>query len=264
MGLFCLVLFPLTAIPTLLFVPDKSNHSQAPIEIREALSIVRANASLWRLLIADFTSNFATSATAALYIFFASYVFELPNHASTALLLYFFAGFLAMPVWMKLSYTVGKTRAIQIALGYGILVQSGLFLMAEPGNVLMFWGYTFLYGVAYGAVPPLLRSMMADVTDIDELQTGKKRAGMFFALLTTVNKLGSAVAVGVALAAADLVFGFVPGSDNPRSAIDGLLVIYCFVPVLGLLLSYLPMLNYPLTKAKHAEIRAALAHSERQ
>ena len=264
MGLFCLILFPLTVIPTLLFVPDKPNHTQASIDWREALDIVRANASLWRLLIADFTSNFATSATAALYIFFASYVFELPNHASTALLLYFFAGFLAMPVWMKLSYTVGKTRAIQIALAYGILVQSGLFLVADPGNILMFWGYTFLYGVAYGAVPPILRSMMADVTDIDELQSGKKRAGTFFALLTTVNKLGSAVAVGVALTAADWVFGFVPGANNTPAAINGLLLIYCFVPVLGLILSYLPMLNYPITKAKHAEIREALAKSERK
>ena len=264
MGLFCLILFPLTALPTLLFVPDKPSHNPATLDWREALSIVRANASLWRLLITDFTSNFATSATAALYIFFASYVFELPNHASTALLLYFFAGFLAMPMWMQLSYRVGKTRAIQIALGYGILMQSGLFLVADPGNIPMFWGYTFLYGIAYGAVPPILRSMMADVTDIDELQSGKKRAGMFFALLTTVNKLGSAVAVGVALTAADLVFGFVPGSNNPPSAIEGLLVIYCFVPVLGLALSFLPMLNYPLTKAKHAEIREALANSERK
>lgn len=259
MGLFCLILFPLTTIPTLLFVPDQPNHKPASIDWREALSVVRANASLWRLLITDFTSNFATSATAALYIFFASYVFELPNHASTALLLYFFAGFLAMPLWMQLSYRVGKTRAIQLALGYGILVQSGLFLLAEPGNVAMFWGYTFFYGVAYGAVPPLLRSMMADVTDVDELQTGTKRAGMFFALLTTVNKLGGAVAVGVALTTADLVFGFVPGSDNSPAAINGLLVIYCFVPVVGLALSYLPLLGYPLTKEKHAEIREALS-----
>ena len=259
MGLFCLILFPLTTIPTLLFVPDQPNHKPASIDWREALSVVRANASLWRLLITDFTSNFATSATAALYIFFASYVFELPNHASTALLLYFFAGFLAMPLWMQLSYSVGKTRAIQLALGYGILVQSGLFLLAEPGNVAMFWGYTFFYGVAYGAVPPLLRSMMADVTDVDELQTGTKRAGMFFALLTTVNKLGGAVAVGVALTTADLVFGFVPGSDNSPAAINGLLVIYCFVPVVGLALSYLPLLGYPLTKEKHAEIREALS-----
>jgi Na+/melibiose symporter-like transporter len=64
--------------------------------------------------------------------------------------------------------------------------------------------------------------------------------------------------VGVALSAADLVFGFVPGANNPPSAVSGLLLIYCFVPVLGLVLSYLPMLNYPLTKTKHAEIRAAL------
>ena len=138
-------------------------------------------------------------------------------------------------------------------------MQSGLFLLAEPGNVAMFWGYTFFYGIAYGAVPPLLRSMMADVTDVDELQTGTKRAGMFFALLTTVNKLGSAVAVGVALTTADLVFGFVPGSDNSPAAINGLLVIYCFVPVCGLALSYLPLLRYPLTKEKHAEIREALS-----
>ena len=81
---------------------------------------------------------------------------------------------------MQLSYRVGKTRAIQIALGYGILVQSGLFLVADPGNIPMFWGYTFFYGIAYGAVPPILR-----INDgrrygyIDELQSGKKRAGMF-------------------------------------------------------------------------------------
>ena len=91
------------------------------------------------------------------------------------------------------------------------MVQSGLFILAEPGNVAMFWGYTFFYGVAYGAVPPLLRSMMADVTDVDELQTGTKRCLQVFRLvLTTVNKLGGAVAVGVAhLPRETLVFGFV-------------------------------------------------------
>jgi Na+/melibiose symporter-like transporter len=261
MGLFCLVLFPLTVVPTLLFVPDQPDDRSTAIDWRDAFSILRGNNLLWRLLMVDFTSNFASSATAALYIFFAAYVFELPSHASTALLLYFFAGFVAMPGWLHLSYRIGKTRAIQIALGYGIVLQSGLFLLAEPGNIATFWVYMFLYGVAYGAVPSLLRSMMADVTDVDELQSGRKRTGMFFALLTTVNKLGGAVAVGVALTTADLVFGFIPGPNNSPSAIDGLLVIYCFVPVLGLALSYLPLLGYPLTKAKHAEVREALSNS---
>lgn len=262
MGLFCLVLFPLTLIPTLLNVPDQPAPRQQRVNWQDAFRVLRANSTLWRLLTADFTTNFATSATAALYIFFATYVFELPNHASMALLLYFFAGFMAMPLWMKLAYRVGKTRAIQIAIGYGIVLQSGLFLIAEPGHVAIFWGYTFFYGVAYGAAPSLLRSMMADVTDIDALQTGKNRAGMFFAVLTTVNKLAGAVAVGIALTAADLVFGFVPGGDNSPEAIHGLRVIYCFVPTLGLALSYLPLWHYPLTKAKHEAIRRALDNGE--
>lgn len=262
MGLFCLMLFPLTVVPTLIFVPDKPTVRNIAIDWRDAFRVLRDNSILWRLLTADFTTNFASSAAAALYIFFATYVFELPGHASTALLLYFFAGFLAMPLWLRLAYKVGKTRAIQLAIGYAIVLQSVLFLLAEPGNIAVFWGYTFLYGIAYGAAPTLLRSMMADLTDIDELETGKKRAGTYFALLTTVNKLGGAVAVGAALTTADLVFGFVPGSDNSQSAVDGLLAIYCFVPVFGLALSYIPLLGYPLTKAKHAEIRKALSEQE--
>ncbi|MCH1550574.1 MAG: MFS transporter [Pseudomonadales bacterium] len=258
MGLFCLLLFPLTVIPTLTFVPDKAEERHQRIDWLDVFQVVRANPTLWRLLAADFSTNFASSATAALYIFFATYIFELPGHASTALLLYFFAGFSAMPLWLKLAYKVGKTKAIQLAIGYGILLQSALFLVAEPENVFMFWAYTFLYGVAYGAAPALLRAMMADITDVDEIQTGKNRAGMFFALLTTVNKLGSAVAVGVVLTLADWVFGFVPGQVNSTSAISGLLMIYCFVPVLGLALAYLPLMRYPLTKAKHEEIRRTL------
>lgn len=259
MGLFCLILFPLTAIPTLLFVPDKPATQQVSAPWQETFRVVLNNSTLRRLLATDFTINFASSATAALYIFFATYVFELKEHASMALLLYFFAGFLAMPLWLKLAYKVGKTRAVQLAISYGIVLQFVLFLVAEPGNVPMFWGYTFLYGIAYGAAPSLLRSMMADLTDADELQTGNKRAGMYFALLTTVNKLGGAVAVGVALTTADLVFGFVPGIDNTQSAVDGLLAIYCFVPILGLALSYVPLLGYPLTRQRHAEIRKALS-----
>ena len=105
----------------------------------------------------------------------------------------------ARPLWLRFAYRVGKDAAIKGALAYGVTLKALLFFVIEPGNVVMFWAYTLLYGVAFGAAPTLLRSMMADLTDVDELATGKKRAGLFFALLTTTNKLGSALAVGVVL-----------------------------------------------------------------
>ena len=262
MGLFCLVLFPLTVIPTLVAVPDKVAERKEALGWRDMVALLRSNPLLRRLLTADFTTSFAMSATAALYIFFATYVFELQNHASLALLLYFVAGFLAMPVWLKFAYRMGKVGAIKLAVGYTMVLQGGLFFVTEPGNVALFWSYTFLAGLAFGAGPTLLHSMMADLTDIDELKTGQKRAGMYFALLATINKLGGAVAVGVTLTAADKLFNFTPGAANSQTAIDGLLLIFCFAPAAALALTYLPLYRYPLTKEKHAEIRSSLSPQE--
>jgi len=262
MGLFCLILFPLTVIPTLVAVPDKVAERKEALGWRDMVALLRSNPLLWRLLTADFTTSFAMSATAALYIFFATYVFELQNHASLALLLYFVAGFLAMPVWLKFAYRMGKVGAIKLAVGYSMVLQGGLFFVTEPGNAALFWSYTFLAGLAFGAGPTLLHSMMADLTDIDELKTGQKRAGMYFALLATINKLGGAVAVGVTLTAADKLFNFTPGAANSQTAIDGLLLIFCFAPAAALALTYLPLYRYPLTKEKHAEIRSSLSPQE--
>jgi len=262
MGLFCLILFPITAIATLVVVPDKVTERKEAPGWRDFLGILRSNPLLWRLLTADFTTSFAISATAALYIFVATYAFDLQDQASMALLLYFVAGFLAMPAWLKLTYRVGKVGAIKLAMGYTMVLQSGLFFVTEPGNVGLFWSYTFLAGLAFGATPTLLHSMMADLTDIDELKTEQKRAGMYFALLGTISKLGGAVAVGLTLTIADRVFNFTPGTENSQAAVDGLLLVFCFVPVTAMALTYLPLHRYPLTKEKHAEIRRSLLAEE--
>lgn len=259
MGMFCLVLFPLTVLPTVLAVPDKPSVRTETLGLQDALELVRSNPTLWRLLFADFTTAFAMSATAALYIFFATYAFELKDHASLALLLYFLAGFLAMPAWLKLAYRMGKVGAIRMAIGYTMLLQAGLFFVTDPGNVPLFWGYTFLAGLAFGAGPTLLHSMMADLTDIDESKTGQKRAGMYFALLATVNKLGGASAVGLTLTLADRLFDFTPGAENSPEAIQGLLVIFCFAPAAALAITYLPLHRYPLSKEKQAEIKQDLS-----
>ncbi|MAT83080.1 MAG: MFS transporter [Gammaproteobacteria bacterium] len=258
MGWFCLILFPLTVVPTLMFVPDTHQPPATSVRWREALALLVRNAILWRLLAADLTSGFGTGVAGAMYIFVASYVFLLPSHASIALLFYFLAGFLAMPLWLKLAYRVGKDTALKISLLYGSGVMFALVVLAEPGNVPVLWAFTILYGVAFGAAPTLLRSMMADLTDDDELRSGRKRSGLFFALLTTTNKLGAALAVGISFAILEKVVGFAPGPDNSQAALDGLLWVYVLGTGLGLLAAYVALIGYPLTRARHDEIRAEL------
>jgi Na+/melibiose symporter-like transporter len=128
--------------------------------------------------------------------------------------------------------------------------------------VLGLWGFTIAFGLAFGAAPTLLRSMMADLTDEDELKSGQKRAGLYFALLTTTNKLGAALGVGLSFTILDWAFGFVPGTQNDAAALDGLLLTYALGTAGGLLLAALPLLTYPMTREKHGEIVAALRARE--
>ena len=262
MGMFCLIMFPLTSLATLSKVPDSTRKSTTPIVFREAMALLVSNPLLWRILASDLLSGLGTGVAGALYIFLARYVFEVPEQASIALLFYFMAAFCAMPLWLRIALWVGKARAMRWALVYGGAVMVGLYFLAAPDSALGLWVFTITYGVAYGAAPALLRSMMADLTDADELQTGEQRAGLFFALLTTTNKLGAALAVGACFWVLDKVFGFVDQAGNTPEAVHGVLITYCVGTAVGLLLAYLPMINYPLTSAKHAEIRAQLRARE--
>ena len=240
------------------FVPDSPAAKTSQLSLKRQFQLLVQNPLLWRILASDFTSGFGTAVSGALYIFVASTVFELPEHASLALLFYFLASFLAMPMWMRLAVRVGKSNALLIALVYGVVINLALIPLAEPKNVAVLWGFTLSYGVAFGAAPTLLRSMMADLTDHDELRSGENRSGLFFATLTTTNKLGAAVAVGVSFAILEVAFNFVPGQANSETALNGLLITYCVGTALGLGLAALPLIGYPLTKQAHEEIRKAL------
>lgn len=259
MGIYVLLLFPLTVLPTLLFVPDKRSTTNVAVDWATAIRIIASNRLLWRLLASVLFSNFASTASGTMYIFFASYIFELPSLASLSLLFYFLTGTLAMPLWMKLAIAVGKERAIKVALTYGIVAKLAIFFVADPGNIAMFWTYTLLTGVAFGATPTLLRSMMADLTDVDELEGGQKRAGLFFALLNTIDKLGSAIAVGLVLYILEQVVGFQPGTGNSPEVIQDTLAVYCFTPVIAYVLTFIPLLRYPLNKLAHDKVRIQLA-----
>ena len=258
MGWFCLILFPILALPTLLVVPDSQAISPTRLAIKQQFHLIVNNRLMWRLLAADFASGFGTAVSGALYIFVASTYFRLPEHASIALLFYFMASFLAMPMWLKLAYKIGKDVALKIALLYGAAVNILLLPIAEAGNIFILWGFTLTYGIAFGAAPTLLRSMMADLTDQDELHSGEKRSGMFFALLTTTNKLGAAIAVGTSFAILELAFNFIPGQINPQPALDGLLLTYSVGTALGLFLAVIPLIQYPLNKKAHQLIRSKL------
>lgn len=123
----------------------------------------------------------------------------------------------------------------------------------------------FFFSVGISMTYTVLPTMMADVTDVDELYHHVRREGMFGAVMSFLNKLmGTLVpVVGGAILVAS---GFDPLLEYRQSpdAIFNMRILASFVPGALLLSSILLIWRYPLTRERIDEIKAELArrHTE--
>jgi len=258
MGWYLIILLPIATFLAVKFVPEKPATPTPEIPFKKAISAIVANRPLRRILAADISIAFAIGVAGSTYIFLATWIFVVPQYASLVLLAFFVSGLVFMPLWMRLSYRLGKHATLIAAMIYACGTLSLFPLAAEPGNLIGLVVVTVLYGGGFGAGPMVLRAMMADLADYDELETGAKRAGLLFALLTTTNKVGGAVSVSVSYAILSWI-GFDPGADaNTAGALSGLLWTFVLAPATFFVLAGVSLWRYPIDKHRHADIQNAL------
>jgi glycoside/pentoside/hexuronide:cation symporter, GPH family len=111
--------------------------------------------------------------------------------------------------------------------------------------------------------------MLPDVIELDELQTGQRREGVFYAFMVLLQKIGLAIAlalVGRILAA----YGFVekvanqPTPEQPASALFAIRLVIGPLPTLALILGLVLAYFYPITREVHAEILLKLRERKQQ
>jgi glycoside/pentoside/hexuronide:cation symporter, GPH family len=114
----------------------------------------------------------------------------------------------------------------------------------------------FSFGI--GSLFTLMMSMTADVCDMDELESGKRREGVFGAIYWWMVKFGFAIA-GLLTGVIMSVVAFKAGAPTqPEGAVTGLRLFFSGVPILGTSIAMLVMWNYDLTEQKAREIKKAL------
>ena len=90
----------------------------------------------------------------------------------------------------------------------------------------------FSFGI--GSLFTIMMSMTSDIIDIDELNTGKRREGVFGAIYWWMVKFGFAIA-GLLTGAIMSLVGFVPDTINSEASITGIRLFYSGLPILGTL-----------------------------
>ena len=166
--------------------------------------------------------------------------------------------FAVIPTVAWMSRRVGKKKAFMLSQGISILGYILLWFLMIPGKPFMFMFALPFFSFGIGGLFTLMMSMTADVCDLDELSTGKRREGIFGAIYWWMVKLGFAVA-GLLSGAIMAVVAFTPGAAvQPDGAVDGLRLFYSGVPIFGTLLAMWFMRDYDLDEKRALEVHAEL------
>lgn len=260
MGLFILLPLPFLVALATATRREAPRARQVPLPWGQAITTLFVHRSLRRLITADLLIGVQIGTAASLHVFFVSQVLELPDSASVYLVVMMLAGLASIPLWVKLSYRLGKHRTLCAGAALGCVAATLVALLpsARFGLGLVAFAAMGLYS---GARELLMRSMMADVVLEDsalrEAAAGGERAGTFFAMLTFTAKLGVALAVGISFVALSAI-GFDAEAANGPDTLMRFRLLMASVPILAGLGVITALWRFPIDARKQRELRTEI------
>jgi GPH family glycoside/pentoside/hexuronide:cation symporter len=184
----------------------------------------QADPQFRRLLLVFVLNGIASAIPATLILFFVDDVLQADGRQGLFLALYFVAGAVGMPLWVRLSARVGKVRAWHVGMIMAVVAFAWAARLGA-GDVVPFAIICALSGLALGSDLALPPSLLADVID----RSGRAHAtGAYFGLWTLATKLNLALAAGIGLPLI-AALGYTPGAREP-GALTALALTYAAVP----------------------------------
>jgi Na+/melibiose symporter-like transporter len=263
MGGFIIATVVPTVLAALVLVREPPSPPRAATRVNpwSALPLLLREPLLLRILASDFAVTLGQSVRGSLFVFFVSAYTGRPDLAAGLFLLQFVFGVFAAPLWLRISYRLGKHRTVIAAELLQAAINLGLLAVA-PGALPLLVGLTVAQGLSQSAGNLMLRATVADVADKHRLETGQDRTGLFFSVFSLATKAGQAAAVGIALPLIAFL-GFKPGHANAPETLEALKYVFALGPALAHLASAALMSGFSLDAARHGEIRRALAETAR-
>ncbi len=166
---------------------------------------------------------------------------------------------LAITAVTWISSRIGKRKTFIIATSFtlfGSLIKWFCYDPMAPWKVLI--PAPFI-AIGMGALFTLMGSMIADVCDLDELETGERREGMFGAIYWWMVKLGMALAFGLSgflLNGTGFQVEF--GGAQASSTFFWMRFVDVSIPAAASLIAIFAIASFKITEEKAYEIRSEL------
>jgi GPH family glycoside/pentoside/hexuronide:cation symporter len=167
--------------------------------------------------------------------------------------------FLVIILVTWLSTRIGKRRSFYVAIGISMVGYALKWVCYNPEHPWLLLLPAPLMAFGLGALFTLMGSMIADVCDLDELETGERREGMFGSIYWWVVKLGMALALaggGFLLNATG--FDVELNGNQTERAVFLMRLFDVLIPLVSSGVAIWAVYSFPITEEKAHEIRMQL------
>ncbi|MEY9969362.1 GPH family glycoside/pentoside/hexuronide:cation symporter [Streptacidiphilus sp. MAP12-16] len=196
------------------------------------------------------------SVTGAVAVYYATHIMGYSQStASLTMLAWFVSGLAWLPLVQHLSHRIGKTHTYLLFTITWAVIQS-LFLLPDRGDPLLFWALIVTSSAGSTAVAVTGWSLLADVTDVEELRTGRRCEGTLYGLAAFAQTATAALVVW--LAALALTAAGYSDTHTTTTALNTIRFLSSIGTAVWLLPGILCCLRLRLTRDRHHAIRLAL------
>ncbi len=226
-----------------------------PLPLRESLKFTLSNQP-FRMVMGLYLLSWTTaSILAAVLIYFANYYLRVPDQANYFVLVAQGSAIVFIPVIVRVATRLDKRRAFVIGTVTWIVVLLGISAV-RPDQVGLAYLLAALsgFGIATAYVVPW--SMIPDVIENDQIRTGQRREGSFYAFASFFQKLATGAALWMMAQAFALTGYITPGTagglpEQPARAINAIRIFIGPVPAVLLVLAVIFAWRYPITRESH-------------
>lgn len=206
-------------------------------------SVFGAYRAIWRnssartIILVTFIEYNGIAVISATCLYVAQYVMGNLMFAPLIIITFLLASTLSVPLWIRLSRHFGKVKLWFYAMIFTAPSFGGMFLLAFIESQMMQLALMIVLaltsGMASGCANTIGPSLLSDVIDQDESETGARNEGAYFALWNFAKKGAMGLTLmltGFALSWA----GFIPNADQTRQvvltlcALIGLFPLICY------------------------------------
>lgn len=247
-----MIAIPLALILLLLAAGEPPRSTSQAISLRDGWTLLKRNVAFRRLLVGFLLNSLANGLPASLFLLFVTHVLDKQEWTGIYLAVYFFAGVLTLPFWLKLGERFAKHKVWVASMLWACAIFIWVPLLGA-GDVWAFMLICVLSGASLGVDQAIPASIQADVIDEDTAAGGGGRAGLYFGMWSMATKLSLALAVGIAFPVLEFA-----GFSTAGTSSDGLFalaLLYGGLPVLFKLAALALVWNFPLDRERQSHLR---------